>query len=159
MSTHIRLEDVPARLFLASQDHQHELIRELTLIHLGNCYVEDAELPRRLARLIDEILTHYADVRTVTRQQALDGLARGEEAVTLEVPVRPGMVAALRRWLHLLEEADGFCSNGALLTLAAGHEICALRQWYVDAIDGCLTDPVAAEGTPTARYRVPDTTS
>lgn len=126
---------VPARLFLESQDHQHDLIREFALIHFGH-RPDNAttEAPERLARLIAEVHHTYADVRWVTRLQALQALERGDEEVAMRVPVRPGMAGALRRWLDLLERADRFCEEGALLTLAATPEVRRLRRWYADQL-------------------------
>ena len=129
------LPDVPVRLFLESQDHQHDLIRELQLIRLGRRFdVATAEVSGELAELIGEILTRYRDVRSATREQALAALDRGEARVTLEVPVREGMADALRRWLDLLERADRLCTRGELLQLAARPEIRDLRRWYVDRV-------------------------
>lgn len=131
----MRLERVPARLFLESQDHQHDLIRELMLIDIGERFdLTDLNVSQQLATLISDILDRYADVRWVTRQQALRALDRGEDRLTLVVPVRPGMADALREWLRLLEEADRFCEQGALLTLAARPEVRQLRRWYVQQI-------------------------
>ena len=135
----VRLLGVPAALFIDSQNHQHDLIRELTLIDLASAHgISDTELPRRLADLISEILDHYAGVRLATREQALAALARGESTVDLSVPVVPDLLAGLRRWLRLVQEADELCSQGALLTLAAAPQVRALRRWYVDAIATCL---------------------
>lgn len=131
------------RLFLESQDHQHDLIKELKLIEIGDRFdLTAASLSHELASLIAEILERYAEVRSVTRQQALAALERGEESVTLVVPVRPGMAQALRDWLRLLEEADRFCQQGDLLTLAARPEVRALRHQYVDELTRQLAPPL-----------------
>lgn len=131
----VRLDDVPVRLFLESQDHQHDLIKELKLVELGDRFdLTAAEVSRELATLIDSILARYADVRMVTRRQALAALERGEDRTALVVPVRPGMAEALKEWLQLLEQADRFCEQGELLTLAARGEVRALRRWYVEEI-------------------------
>ena len=135
------LPDVPVRLFLESQDHQHDLIRELQLIHLGQRFdVGTDDVSRELAELIAEILSRYRDVRTATRDQALAALDRGDERVTLSVPVREGMAEALQRWLELLEQADRLCREGELLQLAARPEIRGLRHWYVERLVAALTD-------------------
>ncbi|HET9442404.1 MAG TPA: hypothetical protein VFO65_03715 [Acidimicrobiales bacterium] len=135
------LPDVPVRLFLESQDHQHDLIRELQLIHLGQRFdVGTDDVSRELAELIAGILSRYREVRTATRDQALAALDRGDERVTLSVPVREGMAEALQRWLELLEQADRLCREGELLQLAARPEIRGLRHWYVERLVAALTD-------------------
>jgi hypothetical protein len=133
------LPAVPVRPFLESQDHQHDLIRELRLIDLGERFdVTSAASPRDLARMISEILVRYGQVRAATREQAVVALNEGKEVVDLRVPVRPGMADALRRWLQLLEEADRFCEQGDLLTLAAPSAVRELRRWYVEQLTRCL---------------------
>ncbi len=135
----IRLEGVPVALFLESQDHQHDLIRELQLIEIGGRLDPGTtEVSQRLARLIADILTRYRRVRTATRQQALAALDRGEAYVTLEVPVATGMAEALAEWLRLLEEADEVCHTGELLVLASRPEVRELRRWYVEQLTAAL---------------------
>lgn len=135
-SPHVELDGVSAGLFIASQNHQHDLLRELTLMDVANRWsVTDTELPRRVADLMAEIFVDYADVRTATREQALAALARGQDSVTLRVPVKAGIVEALHRWLELVETADTLCAQGYLLTLPASAEIRELRRWYVQAIE------------------------
>ncbi|MBW3557636.1 MAG: hypothetical protein KY454_11955 [Actinobacteria bacterium] len=137
----LRLEAVPAALFLESQDHQHDLIRELQLIDIGDRFdLGTAEVSHRLARLIGDILTRYAPVRSATRLQAIAAVDRGEELVTLEVPIRPGMAEALTVWLRLLEEADDLCRKGELLLLATRPEVRDLRRWYVQELTTRLDD-------------------
>jgi hypothetical protein len=135
----VRLPDVPVRVFLESQDHQHELIRELQLIGIGGSLDEGAvHVSRRLAHLISGVLSDYEAVRSATRDQALAALDRGEHVVTLRVPVHPGIADALRSWLRLLEEADDLCRQGELLLLAPSPEVRRLRRWYVEQVTARL---------------------
>lgn len=135
----VRLPDVPARVFLESQDHQQDLIRELQLADIGGSASNGVErVSQRLARLIAGVLSDYQTVRSATRDQALAALARGEHVVTLDVPVVPGMHDALHRWLQLLEEADDLCRRGELLLLAPSPEVRRLRRWYVEQLTSRL---------------------
>ena len=128
----VQLENVPTRLFLESQDHQHDLIRELQLIDIGERGSEGHERPsQRLAELIAAILARYGEVRAVTRRQALRAMELGERELTLEIPVQEGMREALQDWLELLEEADRLAVGGELLLIPAREEIRQLRRWYV----------------------------
>ncbi len=128
----VPLPGVPARVFLDSQDHQQDLIRELQIIEIGGTV--DVRVSQRLAQLISGVLSEYEAVRTATRDQALAALTRGDHVVTLQVPVFPGMAQALRRWLQLLEEADELCRSGELLLLAPRPEVRQLRRWYVEQL-------------------------
>lgn len=137
----VRLPDVPVRVFLESQDHQHELVRELQLVHIGGCAdAGRARVSQRLAHLIAGLLSDYEQVRSATRDQAIAAMARGDHVVTLHVPVSPGMADALHRWLQLLEEADELCRDGELLLLAPRPEVRRLRRWYVEQLTARL-DP------------------
>jgi hypothetical protein len=149
----VRLDGVPVELFLESQNHQQDLIRELALIDIGDRFHSgDTPMPVQVSRLISEIFDQYGDVRSVTRQQALQALSAGDETVTLVVPIRPGMIEALQRWLEVVEEADRLCAEGVLLTLSAKPEVRELRRWYVEAI----TDVVdSAGGSQTVHYPAP----
>ena len=132
----IRLLGVPADVFIESQNHQHDLIRELVLIDMGSRFeIMSAGLSHELARLIRDVLNHYADFRSSTRQQALDALERGESSVDLVMHGGEDLVPALRRWLALVERADAVCAEGATLTLVARPAVRRLRRWYVDAVD------------------------
>lgn len=135
----ICLPNVPVRLFLESQDHQQELIRELQLIEIsGRVDTATSEASRRLAHLISEVLTNYELVRSSTREQAVAALQRNEHVVTLRVPVRPGMAEALHHWVELLEQADQLCLHGDLLLVACSPEVRQLRRWYVEQLTSQL---------------------
>lgn len=126
---------VPAQLFVESQDHQHELVRELRLVEIGERFdLTTRNVSQRLGSLISEILEGWDDVRSTTRRQAISAIERGEDEVDLTIPVRPGLADALQRWLLLLDEADQFCEGGELLTMSASPEVRALRAWYVSEI-------------------------
>ena len=145
----VRLAGVPAALFLESQNHQHDVIRELALIEIGGHFHENAQPHERVGTLISEILHQYSEVRATTRHQALRAVASGASVVTLTVPIEHGMVAALRRWLELVEEADALCQEGAFLTLPTSAGVRTLRRWYVDAIADAVDEgPGAARTFP-----------
>lgn len=135
----VRIGNVPVRPFLESQDHQHDLIRELQLIRIGDQFdTATVEVSHRVARLVTSIHERYEVVRTVTRDQALTAMARGDDVTDLEIPIVPDMATSLRHWLELLEEADELCRYGDLLLLATRQEIRDLRRWYVEAVTAAL---------------------
>jgi hypothetical protein len=134
----VHLDGVPVRVFLESQDHQHDLVREFQLLQIGEQELGLPEPPHELARLVADILSRYSDVRSTTREQAVDALRRGDETTTLVVPVRPGMAVALKEWLRLLDTADRICASGQLLLVASSAEVRDLRRWYVEQITAQL---------------------
>lgn len=141
-----RVASVPVELFLESQDHQEDLLRELRLMELGDRFhLTTDSVAQDLASLIGGILGRYRDVRSTTRTQALAALADGRTEVTLLVPLDDGIVDALHHWLELLETANRVCAGGRLLTLPARPEVQALRRWYVDEVVLQATGPVPTE--------------
>ena len=137
----VQLENVAVALFLESQDHQHDLIREMQLVALGSGGSGDRA--SRLAASIEGVLTTYSPVRHSTRAQALAARDRGDDRVTLDVPVQDGIGDALHHWLELLETADELCRNGELLLIATRPEIAQFRRWYVEQITARLAAPPA----------------
>jgi len=143
----VRIVGVPVRAFLESQDHQHDLIRELQLITIGAQFdVAKVEISHRVAKLVASIHERYESVRSATREQALAARARGDLLVDLDVPIVPDMAASLRHWLELLEEADELCRDGDLLLLATQPEIRDLRRWYVETVIAALDGATPSSG-------------
>ncbi len=150
----VRLEDVPVRLFLESQNHQRDLILELQLIQIGDRFdLATTEVSHRLARLIAGILSRYQRGRSVTREQALAALDRGEELVTLEVPVRPGIAEAMREWLQLLEEGRKPVPVRRAPSPRGCPELRELRRWYVQCRPPLHRAPVTVTVTAARRAR------
>lgn len=132
----VTVADVSVDLFLESQGHQGDLVRELRLLEMAERFdLAERGVSGRLSKLISDILVTWDDVRSTTRRQALEAHERGEAKVDLVVPVRPGLADALRSWLELLAEADQFCDIGnELLTVSARPDVREFRRWYAEAI-------------------------
>jgi hypothetical protein len=108
-------------------------VRELTLIQLS----EDASKQELPARLVEMVERHRAEFSTLTfrrRTEIAEEIRRGATSVDLEIDVPAGAGPAAAEMQETLAEADEFCRNGELLTLAATAEFVAFRNWFLGEI-------------------------
>jgi hypothetical protein len=129
----VRFIRAPVRLMLDANRHQQELVRELTLIQLS----EDASKQELPARLVEMVERHRAEFSTLTfrrRTEIAEEIRRGATSVDLEIDVPAGAGPAAAEMQETLAEADEFCRNGELLTLAATAEFVAFRNWFLGEI-------------------------
>ena len=141
----IRFPGLPVRLTFATDEHMASLVRELRLISIGRETGTTDDVPGRLASLIDEVLAEFADVRMVGIEQGEAALEAGLDVVDMTIPMPPAAGPAIERLTALLEEADGWCARGELLTLAVPPEVVRLRRWFTAQVVGQLAGrpPVA----------------
>jgi hypothetical protein len=147
----VRLIDVPVGELLRLREHQDAMLREFALIALHRSESDSAELPRRLLALVDELTARFSS----PNQGYLQQLDRAAEAqlprATLELRFPPEAIETLQATVRLLEEADAYCQEGALLTLATPAHLAALRRWIVAEIVRQLGDaepPSTPEPSP-----------
>ncbi len=122
------LEGVPLALLSASREHRDDLARELVLMSID--HDDAADLPDRLVVLGDRL---SREIDVVLAQMA-DADQRGESSVDLLIEISPDAAKVIAEVVDLLEEADRFCAEGALLTLAASDEVRAFRRWCATEI-------------------------
>jgi hypothetical protein len=128
----IRFLGVPVADYLELQAQNDALFRELQLIRIGlrTGGADAAPMPPRLASLIDELEREFRGRRDSQRDMVADAQARGEATVDLEMNVSPAVLPAARAYVDLLEEADGFCRTGELLTPPPSDRVRRLRRWF-----------------------------
>jgi hypothetical protein len=145
----VRLLGLPLGAYRLAQQHHDELVREFTLIALDD---EVESVSRRLVALVEEFRDRYAAFTTPGRQEILDAAERGEDALDITFRVPRGAGEASGRLLELLEEADDFCRQGDLLTMASPPEAAEFRRWYLQQfIDQCAgRSPTAWASRPSA---------
>jgi hypothetical protein len=144
----VRYLDVPVADYLALQEHNDALFRELQLIRIrmrtqgGEASAE----PPGLVSLADRLLSQFRSQSDTLRDEVAKAQARGAEAVDLDSEVPPSSVPAARAYVDLLEEADEFCRSGALLVPPPPERVRWLRRWFVEQMAAQLL-----EGAPPAR--------
>lgn len=141
----VKLLGVPVDLYRQASEHQDELRREFALMQHGSSS-GDADVPRRLLQLVDELDARFGAFAHEPRRALTGALGEGTRSIDVEYRVPPEAKEAAAALAALLEEADGFCRRGDhLLTLATPPGPLAFRRWYlaefVAQIDGADPTP------------------
>ncbi len=127
----VRLLGFPLALWVRSQEHVDELLREFALIAENED--DHPSVPRRLLVLIAELTATYAGVASATERHRDDALARGETATDLVYHVPPSVSGAIQHLGEMFELADKYCRQGShLLTLQTPSDQLAFRRWFLD---------------------------
>jgi hypothetical protein len=125
----VRVLGVPLPLLERARQHQESLEREFRLIALAGPG-DPGHVTARLLALVEELANQFGTFATV--QGAIEAaLARGDATIDLAYQVPATAREASLRLLALLDEADAFCRNGELLTLATPEECVELRRWFL----------------------------
>jgi len=137
----VRLIGVPVDLYLRASAHTDELVREFTLISMGErTGVTENDVPARLLKLVDDLRHRYVRRTTEIRTQFEEARRQGLTTVDIEVPGDDTAVDITERLTTMLDEADEFCRAGNLLTLASEPELVAWRHWWRDEVVGQVRD-------------------
>ncbi len=125
---HVRLLGFPLDVYSRASEHHEELMREFQLLAIrppdgGH------EVPRRLIQLVQEVNDRYAGTTDMPNKQRDEALARGERRVDLDYEVPTTITEDVVRVGQLLDEADEYCRQGELLTLATPPEYVRFRRW------------------------------
>jgi hypothetical protein len=127
----VELLNFPLQVFAVARQHHDELLREFALLALSPPQDRPGHtVPKRLLDLIDTLGVRYAGVGNRTDAERDDAVARGDTAMDLTY-VAPRSVGEAMRQLHeLMEQADEFCRDGQMLTLAATPLERDFRTWF-----------------------------
>jgi anti-sigma regulatory factor (Ser/Thr protein kinase) len=123
----IRLLDMPVQLFASFRRRYSELRRELRLLALA--HGEDYPVAQDLSELAIQVEQERRLAAGVERLDA--AIDAGLERVDLEYHVPASAPESMLRMHALLEQADQFCRDQRLLTLAATPQQRELLRWYV----------------------------
>lgn len=129
----VRLLAFPLAVYGRSLEHSMELVRELSLIALGQQDEHSPTLPARLIALIDSLTRDYAGVTDAADARRDEALEAGLDTIDLTYRVPPTAAEACRTLRAVLDEVDQFCESGDdLLTLTTPPEARQFRDWYFD---------------------------
>ena len=138
----VRLLHLPVGLFLRAREHHDDLVREFTLMAIGE--TEEAArqaahsavskprpaLPPRLRELVD-ILGRRLGATTSRADAERDAaIARGDATVDLSYEVPTSIASDLVTLTDLLDDADEFCRTERLLTLPRDPDMVRFGHWY-----------------------------
>jgi hypothetical protein len=129
----VRLLRYPLRLAQRATEHYDEVFREFALLAGDRPGDDHDDVPARLLRLVDLLGRRY---RPQQEHEALRAaaLSRGETQGDFVITVPASAADASAALGAMLDEADDFCSDGTLLTLAAPPDVAAFRRWYLQQV-------------------------
>lgn len=124
----VRLVGLPLDLHRRTQEHHDTLRRELA-------FVESAQVPQAapaglqaLTGVLRQRFSSYTEAQTAALERAV---AAGEATLDLEYEVPDDVATACEQLGAILDELDGFCRDGELLTLVSPPECVAYREWFL----------------------------
>jgi hypothetical protein len=131
----VRILGMPIQIWAKAQEGTDELIREFTLIALGEAPGE-RELPQRLLALLQQLTASYGQVggaQTELLQRSAGAGLETLDELAYEIPLSAADAAT--ELGRILDECDEYCRAGEhLLTLAAEDDVRAFRWWFLDEI-------------------------
>lgn len=133
-SARVRLVDVPVALFLASERHQNDLLREIALMAAATEGLERGHQFADLLAAADRYAHRPAEVRRRIAECVALAARAGWDSVTVDVDADPDAADAAEAWEALQCRFDGMCRDEELLTLPADPDLVAYRHWYVTEV-------------------------
>jgi len=127
----VRLLNVPVRLLVAGREHHDDVMREFAMLAL----VEDMDAehtPKRLLELVDVLGRRYAAAAARPDAEVDAAIVRGETSIDLVYQVPAHVQDAADELAALMAEADEFCRERRLLSLARPALVVEFSQWYLD---------------------------
>ena len=145
----VRLLELPIPMFLRSEEHHAELLREFS--HIAHSDADMSErIPDRLLALVARIRAQYQPFSGPVRDELEAARAAGREQIDA-VYVVPRDVKDVAAHLEAeLQEADRFCRSGDLLTLATPPDVLRFRRWFLQQF---VCQAEGAPPTPWSEYR------
>ena len=123
----VRLLGMPVQLFASYRLWYEDLRRELRLLALA--HPDSYPVARELSDLSLQVEQERRQAAGVDRLDA--AIAAGLDRADLAYDVPAGAPATMARLNELLEQADEFCREQRLLTLAPTPQMLELRAWYL----------------------------
>jgi hypothetical protein len=129
----VRLVRFPLDVYVRTQEHVDDLVRELTLIANSRAVADGtSDLPERLLTLVEELTHQYAGVSNHADRLRDEAIDRGDRSIDIVYTVPAAAADACRHLGVVFDEADEYCRAGEhLLTLATPAEALAFRRWYL----------------------------
>lgn len=137
----VRFPGVPVDSYLALQEHNDALFRELELLAIEHDGSARSQRPPRLRAVARELLgPRFRGARNAYRETIAAAQAGGQATADLEASASADMFPLVRTYVELLDETDGYCRQGLLLTMPPDPRVPALRHWFVDQMAVQLLD-------------------
>jgi anti-anti-sigma factor len=123
----VRLLGVPVAVHRRAAEHSDAINRELTLIAAA----DDGSVPARLQALSERLTTAYSSMSSEQAEQLQEAFESRRATIDLEYEVPAEMADACEELRAMLDEVEGYCRDGDLLSLISPPEAVAYRTWYL----------------------------
>jgi hypothetical protein len=128
----VQFVGAPVALMQQARLQLEAIIREFQLIEFAD--VESP--PARLRELMTRMRSSYDRLGFESnRRFVVEALERNDETVDFALPIPPGAGSAARLLVTTMDETDGWCERGELLTLASPPDQRAMRRWFFGEIE------------------------
>jgi hypothetical protein len=127
----VHLVNVPLRVLAASREQHDEVMREFAMIALDENF-DSAHTPTRFIELIDILGRRYGAASARPDAEVDAALARGDATIDLIYHVPEHVTEAAQQLDVLMSEADEFCRQQHMLTLARPQLLIDFARWYLD---------------------------
>jgi hypothetical protein len=124
----VTLADVPVDTFWRMHRHQEDMLREFALIDVARRRGDVTEVPERLLQIVTDLNTRLAAPREVFLEAMEAAAAEGAATATVIMRLPVAAAAAVDRTCAAYEDADEYCRNGDLLTMATPADIALFRR-------------------------------
>jgi hypothetical protein len=126
----ISLVNFPVALANRAGRHYEAIQREFALIHFSD-EATRASLPARLLEVAERTRNELASGEIVEREQVTSAIESGVENITVNLRMPRSASESMAALSELLVEADDFCREGDLITVAMPPDCRAFREWFL----------------------------
>lgn len=106
-------------------------MREFALLSLGAQERLTREVPGQLVELVADLRAGYAGASASQAADLRAALDAGEQTQDFRYEVPASVADACRTLLQVLDQADDYCTGGALINAGQPTEQRAFRYWYL----------------------------
>lgn len=126
----IRLANYPIALANRARRHYEAIQREFALIHFSD-EATRASLPARLLDVAELTRNKLASGQIVEDDLLTRAIERGDGHVTVDLRMPRSSGESMAMLSELLVQADDFCREGDLITVAMPPDCRAFREWFL----------------------------
>jgi hypothetical protein len=131
----VRLLNFPLQVYAKAREHHDELLREFALLALSPPKDRPGHhVPQQFLDLVNTLGVRYAGIGTGTDAIRDAAIARGERSMDLTYELPRSVRPAMRALRDLIEQADQFCRDGQMLTMALATQERDFLWWFIDEI-------------------------
>jgi anti-sigma regulatory factor (Ser/Thr protein kinase) len=130
----VRFSGVPVVEYLALQEQNDAIHRDVDLVLIGREEGLRSDLPEDLLRLVQELRSGFGRPASVHRAAVEAAAGAGQATVDLEERLPPSSVDTAFEYVKLLERIEAYAGQGHLLVGRPSDRTVRLRRWFADQL-------------------------